>query len=74
MLLAGDTPGSPQLDSFGPNMLLAKELLEHGEREAVIEYFKRCGRFWEMERTRLEQWTKDARAGRTPDFGANLIF
>ena len=74
LLLAGDTPGSPQLGSFGPNMLLAKELLERGERDAVIEYFRRCGRFWKMERGRVDQWTKDARARRAPDFGANLLF
>ena len=34
---AGETPGSPQLNSFGPNMLLAKELLEAGEQEAAPE-------------------------------------
>jgi len=28
LINAGNTPGSPQLNSFGPNMALAKELLE----------------------------------------------
>src|SRR5215510_2304765 len=49
LLLAGDTPGSPQLDSFGPNMLLAKELLEKGERDVVLKYFEKCGQFWELQ-------------------------
>ena len=74
LLLAGETPGSPQADTFGPNMLLAKELLEHGDRSTVIAYFNLCRRFWEMERGRLDQWTKDASEGNVPDFGANLVF
>lgn len=74
LLRAGDTPGSPQLNTFGPNMLLAKELLQRGEVSTVVEYFSRCRKFWERERGRLDRWTKDAREGRTPDFGANLVF
>ena len=36
---AGSTPGSPQLNSFGPDMSLAQALLEKGERDTVLEYF-----------------------------------
>jgi hypothetical protein len=32
LLESGKTPGSPTLNSFGPNMILAKELLEKGAR------------------------------------------
>ncbi len=39
------TPGSPQLKSFGPNMLLAKELLKINERRIVLQYLKMCGHF-----------------------------
>ncbi|NOY40576.1 MAG: hypothetical protein GXP26_01895, partial [Planctomycetes bacterium] len=46
LLESGKTPGSPQLNSFGPSMVLAKELLKKGEREVVIEYFQQCGNFW----------------------------
>jgi len=75
MLQAGDTPGSPQLNSFGPNMLLARELLEKGETEVVLKYFELCQRFWEVHGPeRLEQWRADVANGRIPKFGANLIY
>ncbi len=48
LIAAGKSPGSPQMDSFGPNMTLAKDLLEKGERDAVLEYFMRCRKFWKM--------------------------
>jgi len=74
LLKAGDTPGSPQLKSFGPNMTLARELLEKGERRAVVEYFGKCSRFWKMHQGKLDEWTRQAEAGEIPDFGANLIY
>jgi len=43
---AGNTPGSPQLDSFGPRMVLARELLRRGERDVVVEYLESVRRFW----------------------------
>jgi hypothetical protein len=43
---AGDTPGSPQLNSFGPRFTLARELLERGQTEAVLAYLGAVRRFW----------------------------
>jgi len=74
LLEAGKSPGSPQLNSFGPNMLLAKELLARGEREVVIQYFELCARFWELEKGRLEEWKAIVIKGGTPKFGANLMY
>lgn len=74
LIEAGKSPGSPQMDSFGPNVSLAKDLLEKGEKEVVIEYFKLCKNFWEMHRGRLDDWIALAQAGRIPDFGANLKY
>jgi len=74
LLAAGDSPGSPQMDSFGPNMSLAKDLLAKGERDAVLDYFERCRKFWSSDWGKLDAWTKDVRAGRVPDFGANLVY
>jgi tetratricopeptide (TPR) repeat protein len=68
LLKAGETPGSPQLDSFGPDMSLAKELLETGQRSVVIKYFDLCARFWESGQDRLRRWRVDVEQGRVPDF------
>jgi len=72
LLLAGQTSGSPALKSFGPNMSLAKELLEKGEREAVLKYFEECAGFWKD--AKLDQWTAKVKAGDMPQFGANLVY
>jgi hypothetical protein len=74
LLEAGKTPGSPQLNSFGPNMMLAKELLEEGEKQAVLDYFELCSKFWERGGERLNEWAQAVGAGETPDFRANLWY
>ena len=74
LLAAGATKGSPQLDSFGPNMALAKELLEKGEKETVLEYFKLCARFWKSGADKLDRWAKEVNAGLAPEFGGNLNY
>jgi len=74
LLLAGRTEGSPQLNSFGPNMQLAKELLERGEKEVVLEYFDLCKNFWVSPRRNLEQWIEDVKSNRIPNFGGNLSY
>lgn len=66
--------GSPTLKSFGPNMLLAKKMIEKGEREVVIEYFDLCSAFWKMENGRLEKWKSIVNQGGMPDFQANLAY
>jgi len=74
LVKAGRTPGSPNLNSFGPNVSLAKDLLEKGETEIVIAYFQACKTFWEMDRGRLDAWIALAREGKIPYFGANLDY
>lgn len=74
LILAGRTTGSPQLNSFGPNMSLAKELLEKREKEIVIQYLNLCGQFWESDHNKLNDWTEIIQKGEIPDFGASLIF
>jgi len=72
LLASADSEGSPQMNSFGPNMQLARELLDQGERDTVLKYFERCRKFWTMGGGNLDRWTRDVEEGKVPDFGANL--
>lgn len=74
LIEAGRSPGSPTMDTFGPNMSLAQDLLIAGHSKAVLEYFKLCAKFWSSKFSKLEKWTEDVNAGRLPDFGANLEY
>ena len=98
LLSSGNTPGSPQLNSFGPNMSLARDLLtgvaevpsvglarrtaripprnvtSPDVRQTVLEFFDLCQVFWIMGGDRLQQWSRQVRAGVVPDFGANLYY
>ena len=70
--IAGSTPGSPQLDSFGPDFVLARKLLENGEKESVLRYLDLCTRFWESGQDQLKEWKVLVKAGMIPsshDFG-----
>lgn len=69
---AGQVSGGATLSSFGPNMSLAKELLEQGEAQIVLEYLDLCNLFWDRGREDLQHWEVTIRKGGMPDFGANL--
>lgn len=72
LLKSGKVPGSGSLDSFGPNMSLAAELLKRGQKDVVLQYFDLCAKFWKDEK--LAQWRKQVQAGQAPDFGANMVY
>ena len=74
LLASTDSEGSPQMNSFGPNMQLAKELLANGDKEVVLEYLDRCSAFWKMGAERLADWSESVRKGQAPEFGANLDY
>ena len=74
LIAAGETPGSPQLNSFGPDMTLAKELLERGESQVVLRYFSLCAEFWERGQEELQAWTVLVEGDVMPDFSKNLNF
>lgn len=85
LLAAGQSRGSPQLDSFGPSLLLASRLAEAGEFEAVAAYVRAIRRFWEADDGSLlgmlgwrdpapmSTWLTQLAARRAPDFGMNAM-
>jgi hypothetical protein len=72
LLDAGRTKGSPQLDSFGPNMSLARELLAKGETAVVLEYLALCHDFWKMGAPRLDAWAASDPGREETNLGINL--
>jgi hypothetical protein len=66
LLAAGATPGSPQLNSFGPSFKLARLLLEAGERELVLKYIELCSKFWDMGQQKLSAWAAEIQSGGLP--------
>lgn len=64
------TPGPRQVD-YGPDMSLAKALLEKGETQAVLNYFAVCKRFWDQRR--LSEWSQQVQDGQLPDFGPSPL-
>jgi tetratricopeptide (TPR) repeat protein len=65
---SGNTPGSPQLNSFGPTMQLAKALLKQGSVDVVIEYLSQCRLFWKRGAIWLDLWEQKIFAGQIPNF------
>ena len=76
LIKAGQTIGSPQLNSFGPNMCLAKELLEIEEDIIVLEYLDLCKLFWFkiFSWFKIRKWKRIIEAGGIPDFKAHLNY
>lgn len=74
LLAAGNSHGSPQMNSFGPNLTLARDLLEKGETNTVLQYFNECSKFWKMDYGKLDDWSNAVKTGQSPNFGANLLY
>jgi len=74
LLTAGHVNGGGVLSSFGPNMSLAKELLERGEKDVVLQYLELCKSFWTSSRGQPDRWIEEIKAGKIPEFGPNLNY
>lgn len=66
LLASSKSKGSPQLDTFGPSLKLANELLLASEREAVLRYLDSISQFWEMDNGCVKRWIKEINSNETP--------
>jgi hypothetical protein len=64
---AGKSTGSPQLDTFGPELDLANELLKQGRTEAVQGYLKDIKKFWKTDNGQVAGWLAAMDAGEKPE-------
>ena len=73
LIASAQVPVTPDLANNGPNMGLAKDLLEKGEKQAVLDYFELCRKVWSNGGAQLDQWSQQVRDGKAPNFGGNLL-
>jgi tetratricopeptide (TPR) repeat protein len=73
-LLDSSGPEARKDVSFsGPTMILAKELLEDGQDDAVLQYLDNCLSLWPRGESVLQIWIGEINKGKKPNFG-NLGF
>jgi tetratricopeptide (TPR) repeat protein len=73
LIASAQSPVTPDLANNGPNMGLAKDLLEKGEKQAVLDYFELCRKLWTNGGPQLDRWSQQVRDGKIPDFGESLF-
>lgn len=66
LIKAGKVPGTPALSTIGPDMTLAKDLLQKGEKEVVLEYLTLCSQIWRLGKDRLVKWTEIVKNDQIP--------
>lgn len=65
-------PGDAVLATFGPDMDLAKALLEKGQRDVVLQFLDLCSRFWKEDKGEFARWSATVRGGAIPEFRLHL--
>jgi hypothetical protein len=66
LLKAAATPGGGAMSSQGPRMTLAQALLDHGEREVVLQYLEKIKTLWKSGSVSLDGWIEAIRQGKSP--------
>jgi hypothetical protein len=76
LLKSSESRGSPQLDTFGPELDLANLLLKEGKTVEVKTYLTNIKNFWEMDNGVVTEWLDQIELGKSPElnrFGQHLI-
>jgi hypothetical protein len=76
LVLAGQSRGSPELNTFGPTMRLAYDLLSRqdageDDRKSVATFLDECSAFWPNES--LTSWRGAVLNGLVPEFPRSLL-
>lgn len=73
LLAAGRAKGDAALQRFGPNLALAKALLEKGRNDTVLEYFQLC-RSFVTQNPKLDLWIATLKGGAAPDLSREYLW
>jgi len=64
-----DASAARDITFSGPVLILAKELMERGERDTVLQYLENCLALWPRGEPILRMWIAEIQEGKTPNFG-----
>jgi hypothetical protein len=73
LLAAARTKGRSILDRWGPNLALAKAMLDRGQNDIVLEYFQLCKSFV-TKNPKLDDWIAMLKGGRAPDLSHEYLW
>lgn len=73
LLIAARAPQRARVSYLRPEMTLAEELFQRGEKDAVSEYLKLCEAFESPDKTVLRKWQDEIKSGKTPSFNAGEL-
>ena len=73
LLQAATSLGVREVADNGPDMTVARVLIERGDKDTVIEYLRRCRNLWPKGAPLLDRWQTQIRNGRTPNFNNRTI-
>lgn len=63
---AGIMSAAPSAAAMGPDIPFAAELVDAGERDAVLSYLSDCARYWKADDGKTAQWSELIRQGKQP--------